>query len=314
MEGFLYALYFFGIVMWQYPLFYGAFSAVKNRIYIRRSLKHLTDFDGSRKYGILSRHIRLIIEGTDSKRIFPTPGTFYLVSLIIAAGTALTVSMLESVSMALVCGIFTGLLPYLILTVRLYNQRVVRSREGDLLVQELLNNYKIYDFNMKEAIEVTAGSLEGAPNGKRLLFHLAKGFQTAASRSEVETLLSVFRYSIDTAWGNALAANIFFAHFYGVRVDQALEDLLNSIVKSRQIVEFGKRENNEARLILQYLVPVSLLLSVAGACRYFGFTLTKFIRYQFGTALGLKWFLIVAMLYVAGLLLNGFFSREKMDI
>ncbi len=314
MEKILYVFYFAGILLWQYPLLYRVWSALRSRIFIRRDLRRLTDREGLARYGRVSRHVSLLIEGSDMQKLFPSPASFYAVSTILALGTALIVSMAESFSMALLCGLFTGALPYLLLTVRLYNQRVARSREGDLLVQELLNNYKIYDFNMKEAIEATAVSLEDAPNGRRLLFHLAKGFQTAAGRAEVENLLSVFRYSLDTAWGNVLSSNIFFAHFYGVRVDQALEDLLSGIVKSRQVAEHGKRENNEARLILKYLVPVSFLLSIVCACRYFGFNLPKFIKYQFGTPTGLKWFLIMAMLYVAGLLLNGFFSREKMDI
>ena len=141
---------------------------------------------------------------------------------------------------------------------------------------------------MKEAIEVTAVSLEDAPNGKRLLLHLSKGLQTAVSKDEVERLLYGFRYALDTAWGNVLAANIFFAYMYGIHVDAALEDLLASMTRSREVVEYGKRENNEARMILWYLTPISYVLSIVAACRYFGFTLTKFIQYQWGTALGLR--------------------------
>lgn len=124
----------------------------------------------------------------------------------------------------------------------------------------------------------------------------------------------MFRYSIDTSWGNVLTANIYFAHVFGIKVDAALEDLVRTMNKSRQVVEHGRRENNEARLILKYLAPVSFLLSVACACRFFGFTLGKYMQYQFETAGGLQSFLIMVMLYAAGLMINAFFSREKMDI
>jgi hypothetical protein len=260
------------------------------------------------------RKLKLLIEGAEAERFFAGPETFLLASGISGAGTALILSFGESLTMALCCGLFMAAMPGGVLLVRLHDRRVARSREGDILVQELLNNYKIYDYNMKEAIEVTAATIEDAPNGKRLLLHLAKGMQTAVSRGEMEKLLSRFRYSLDTAWGNVLATNIFFAHMYGIRVDTALEDLLEGITRSRQVVEHEKRENNEARLMLRYLAPISFLLSIAGACHYFGFTLGKFIRYQFGTPLGLKWFLIMTMLYMSGMLLNGFFSRDKMDI
>lgn len=309
-----YALYFIGLAIWQYQLLYSLYLAGRNRIRIRRNLKHLTDDESLKRYGSFSEHIKMAVEGADMKRLFANPETFYLVSTILFLGSASIAALAVGPSMALCFGGFMGALPYCTIMARLYSQRVTRSREGDLLVQELLNNYKIHMYNMKEAVEITAFSIEGAPGAKRILLNLAKGLNNAATKEEVEKLLAVFRYSIDTAWGNVLASNIFFAYVHGNRVDQALEDLLASITKSRKVIEHGKRENNEARLMLKYLAPISFALSVIGACKYFGFTLAKFIKYQWGTALGLKWFMIMVMIYVAGILVNGFFSREKMDI
>ena len=311
---FIYGLYFCGVLLWQHGLLTALAAAVRNRLLIRRSLKKLTDSEELKVRTPLGRQLKLLIEGAEAGRIFTSPEQLQVSSLVLGLGTLLVVALLEDPAMALACGIFAGAMPSCILLARLHARRVSRSREGDVLVQELLNNYKIYDYNMKEAIEVTAATMEEAPEARRLVLQLAKGLQRAVTRREVEQILSVFRYSLDTAWGNALAANILFACVYGIRVDAAMEDLLAGIVKSRQVVEHGKRENNEARMMLKYLAPVSFLLSVAAACRYFGFTLGRFLRYQLGTALGLRWFLIMAMLYGAGVLINTFFSREKMDI
>lgn len=310
----IYVFYFMGLAIWQYPLLYSVYLAGKNRVRIRRNLKHLTDDERLKRYGSFSEHVKMAIEGADMKRFFENPETFYLASGILFVGAAAIAALVIGPEMALLFGVFMGALPYCTIMARLYSQRVARSREGDVLVQELLNNYKIHMYNMKEAVEITAFSIEGAPGAKRVLLNLAKGLNNAATEKEVEKLLSAFRYSIDTAWGNVLASNIFFAYVHGNRVDQAMEDLLSSITKSRKVIEHGKRENNEARLMLKYLAPISFALSVVGACKYFGFTLSKFIKYQLGTALGLKWFLIMVMLYVTGILVNGFFSREKMDI
>lgn len=311
---FIYVLYFCGVLLWQHGLLTALGAAVRNRLLIRRSLKRLTDSEDLKVRTPLDRQLKLLIEGAEAGRIFTSPEQLKAGSLILGLGTAFVVALLEDPAMALVCGSFAGAMPCCILMARLHVRRVSRSREGDVLIQELLNNYKIYDYNMKEAIEVTAGTMEDAPEARRLVLQLAKGLQRAVTRREVEQILSVFRYSLDTAWGNALAANILFACVYGIRVDAAMEDLLAGIVKSRQVVEHGKRENNEARMMLKYLAPVSFLLSVAAACRYFGFTLGRFVRYQLGTAVGLRWFLIMVMLYAAGILVNTFFSREKMDI
>lgn len=310
----IYMLYLTGVVIWQYPVFYRIFVTARNRFFIRQNLKKLTDFEELKHYTGFGLHIKMVIEGADAGKIFSAPENFYLVSGIIGGGTVFIVSLIESPLMAVCCGLFMAVMPYCALYLRLHNQRVTRSREGDILVQELLNNYKIHDYNMKEAIEITAVEIEGAPNGRKVLFQLARGLQSAVTAEDVEQILAVFRYSIDTTWGNVLAENIFFAHIFGIRVDTALEDLLAGITKSREVVEHGRRENNEARLMLKYLVPVSFLLSVVCACKYFGFTPAKYIKYQFGTAVGLNGFLIMSMIYGAGLVINGFFSREKMDI
>lgn len=314
MTKLIYAVYFAGLAIWQFPLLYSLYLTVRNRIQIRRNLKHMTDDERLKQYGSFSEHVNIAIEGADMKKLFNNPETFYLVSAILFIGTAAIAALVVEPTMALCFGSFMGALPYCSIMARLYSQRVTRSREGDVLVQELLNNYKIHMYNMKEAIEITAFTIEGAPGAKRILLNLAKGLNNAVTEKEVEKLLSVFRYSIDTAWGNVLSSNIFFAYIHGIRVDQALEDLLSSITKSRKVIEHGKRENNEARLMLKYLAPISFLLSIIGACKYFDFTIAKFIKYQLGTALGLKWFMIMVMFYVAGILINGFLSREKMDI
>jgi hypothetical protein len=306
--------YLAGVALWQYPLLYRGMMILRSRFIIRRNLKDATDNTRFRRYGRLASHIKLAVEGAGMEKTFRSPEAFFWISAVMAAGTTGIVLMAENLSMALCCGTFAGMLPYGLVMMRLHDQRINRSREGDVMVSELLNNYKIYGFNIKEAVEVTAASLTGAPNARKLLLNLAKGMNTAVTRNEVASILDVFRYSLDTAWGNVLASNIMFAHVDGMRIDSALEDLSLSISRSREVIEHGKRENNEARLILKYLAPISFFLSVFGACRFFGFTIEKYLRYQFGTSIGIKWLLIMIMCYGAGIFINSFFSREKMDI
>lgn len=313
MDKLIYTVFLTGVAIWQYPLLYSVYGAVRSRLYIRQNLKAVTDgriFSRSP----LGRHIGMVIEGAEAEKIFTGTDNFYLCSLALCVGCGVAVYFAAGAGMAVVCGIFAALVPYGILLARLHGRRVTRSKEGDILVQELLNNYKINGFNIKEAVEITSAELDKAPGAKRLLLQLAKGLQKAVTKEEVEYHLAAFRYGIDTAWGSALSTNIFFAYLYGIRVDSALEDLLTSMIRSRQVVEHGKRENNEARLILKYLAPVSFLLTVVLAIRYFDFTLVKFMKYQFGTALGMQWFLIMVMMYIGSLLLSVFLSREKMDI
>lgn len=310
----IYLVFLMGIGLWQYSSILYFFMAIKNRIIITRNLRALTHIDVIKTYGRIGNYIQMVLDASGSKGIFPSPEVFFMVTGIITAGVTWILSLMEPFSTSLLFGTFLGSLPYFFIIARLNQQRSARSREGDTLIHELLNNYKIYDYNMREAIEMTVRTIDEAPHAKGILLDLSRGLGNAITGQEVNRVLDTFRYALDTTWGNALASCISFAHINGVRVDYALEDLANSITKSRQVIEYGKRENNEARLILTYLAPVSFLLSIVGACKYFDFTVSKFFTYQFATSTGLKWFLIMVSFYICGILINGFFSREKMDI
>lgn len=311
---YIYICYFTGVILWQFPAICDVYNMCRNRIIIKRNLRQYTDKSMFKTYGLLGRHIQMVISGASMEKHFTSPEVFFIVSLVASIGTAAIISMVQTLPMALVCGACAGMTPYLLIVIRLHDKRVSRSAEGDILIQELLSNYKIYDFNMKEAVEKTAFSIEGADNAKVLMIKLAKSLNTTATAQEVEKHLSQFRYAINTSWCNALASDIFFGHVHGIRVDVAMEDLQQSMLKGRRVREHGKRENNEAAVMIRYISPLCMLLSVAGACKFFGFTVKKYMSYQFGTALGLKWFLIMVILYICGFAICRLFSGEKMDI
>ncbi len=77
------------------------------------------------------------------------------------------------------CSCFTAMgIPYLLLRSKLQLNRVKNSREGEVLVGELLANYKICYANITEAIEITAKTVSDAPMSKALLLDLAIGLNT----------------------------------------------------------------------------------------------------------------------------------------
>jgi len=309
-----YGLFFAGICLWQYPSIHWLMTIVRTRFSMHRNLSSLTNEEDLQHYGKIYLHLRLLIDGAEGRRIFPTvQGLIFISAALMFTGTVLLHFFLPT-KMSVVGGLFLMVLPYLFLQVRLHEKRVERSKEGDVLVQELLNQYQIHDYNIQEALEKTAAYLDAAPLGKRLLLQLVKGLQQAVTKKEVEDVLLSFRYAFHTAWGNVLASNIFFAHLYGIRIDGSLKDLLSSMTQSRKAVEYGRRENHEAKLMLQYLAPASFLLSVFFACRYFDFTVKKFIQYQFGTELGMQWFLSMAFCYIISLMIHQFLAKEKMDL
>lgn len=210
--------------------------------------------------------------------------------------------------------LFIAALPTIILLVRLQALRAASSKEGEILLTELLDNYKINYFNMQQAVEVTALSIEEAPNCKRLLFNLSKGLNRAAGSSEIKGFLQDFRFAIGTSWAGVLADNIYFALVSGVKVTAAMEDLIKTVSKAKEVEEYARRENNEATLILKYLAPGCYFLTVIGGIKYFGLTPREFFHYQFETEAGLGWFTACVLTYSIGMVAKKFLTKGKLDL
>ena len=310
----LYGMFFAGILISQYPTVRGVLARIRWTLRMKRELVYPeVEYTPGFRSGRMG-DLQNLIEATGASRFFPGPEWFLAVCCALFLGMAAAGAWIGGLGFGLITGAFFGGLPYLVLRARIHERRTAFSREGDTMIRELTGNYKIHKKNMKEAIEVTAGTLEDAPYSRRLLQDLASGFNHAFTNEEIRDVLNVFQYALGTFWGKALGKSIYFAQVEGMDVTAALDDLAESLVQSRRVIEHARREHTEAALMLKYLAPVSYLLSVLCAVRFFGFSLEKYVAYQFGNPLGLKWFLIVLLFFISGCLLDGILSRERMDL
>ena len=237
-------------------------------------------------------------------------------ALSLGAGTVSFILAFGIVPLYLSIFIFVAacFLPYLLLLGQVQTRRISSSMEGEILVTELLNNYKIHYCNMRQAVEVTALTIQQAPGSKRLLFNLAKGLNNAAEGKELERLIEEFRFAIGTSWAGILAANIYLSCQSGFRVTESLSDLAESMRKAREVEEFSKRENNEAFLILKYLIPISAVGLAAGALIVFDMSVKQFLYYQFRTRAGITWFVLWIVSYTAAAAVNILFTRRKYEL
>lgn len=238
---------------------------------------------------------------------------YFVIAMVSVSAMFLTYGKINSFLRISLIIVFS-LLPIILLLVRLESMRVKSSKEGKMLVIELLDNYKIHYYNMQYAIEITASTIEEAPSCKRLLFNLSKGLNRASTSEEIRRLLVDFKYAIGTSWAGILTDNIYFALVSGIKVDVALEDLISAITMAEEVEERSKRENNEAGLILRYLVPICYLMTYIGAIKVFGLTTKEFLYYQFGTQTGISWFGAIVIMYVISLVAKFFLTQHKLDL
>lgn len=258
--------------------------------------------------------IEKLLKGTLGIETRAASYVFIAISIIISEAVMLILKGRIEVKLLVVICIFSSLLPLLLLLCRLKVLRIEASKEGEILLTELLDNYKINYYNMQQAIEVTALTIKEAPGSKRLLFNLSKGLNTAGNSAEIRLNLDEFEYGLGTSWASVAADNMYFALVSGIKVTAAMEDLVKTLSQARKVAEYSKRENNESLMILKYLVPGCFALTVLGATKYFGLSVEEYLRYQFLTTAGMNWFIISMLVYAAGLFLAFFLSKTKLDL
>lgn len=240
--------------------------------------------------------------------------TFIMFSVGLSLLSLAIVGSIYSLKVGIIAFFGIGLLPFLLVKLRMQNFQVELSREGEDLISALLGNYLLNYQNIRAAIEETARELDGAPRSKRMLYNLARSLTKANTNDEAEYAIEKFRYSLSTSWGDILSNNIRFAYVDGITITNALRDLSEGISKARKSYEQNKRENNESNIMLKIIFPLTVLAIPIGAIKLFDFTFSKFIEYQFGTEVGMMWSLLLIVGYVICAIVTSVLTHQKMDI
>lgn len=259
-------------------------------------------------------HIRLLLQtglslGTcKSVRMF-----LFLSGLLGVAAFFMTVGRI-AVCLTVISSGAGVLMPYLFLRCIVQGKQVAGSQEGEILVTELLNNYKIHHCNMVHAVEQTAIMMEDAPFSRTLLFNLSRGLNRVSDEEEMKRLLHEFQFSLGTSWAGILAMNLYLACYSGMQVTDSLSDLARSMERARQLEEFLHRENNEVRMILKYLIPGSFLLLTVSGVHFFGLSPSEWFYNQFRTDAGIAWLSVTLLLYLTASGTYLLFSIRKFDL
>ena len=259
-------------------------------------------------------HVRRLLQLAFSMGTKKSVRTFFILSLFLGGSVFFLFLGKTSILTASAAAFLGTLIPYLGLRVLVQGRQVTGSHEGEILVTEILNNYKIHYCNMTRAIEATAMTLEGAPYSRRLLFNLSRGLNKVSGTAELKVLLEEFRFGMGTSWAGILSTNIYLACSSGIRVTRSLSDLARSMEQARQIEEFSQRENNEARAILYYLVPFGSLFMTAAGIHFFGLTAEDWFYYQFQTTGGITWFVLWLLVYLSAVGVHLLLSNRKFDL
>lgn len=218
----------------------------------------------------------------------------------------------NSLVSALGISIFFGAVPFLFLYIRLSTIRTEGSYEAEIVVSELLNLYKINYYNMVEAIDQMV-CLKEAPVCRRAFYRLSIQLKSYNEPDHLVNALKEVAFMVNTDWMKMLANNIYLAIEEHTNVCIGLEDILKELRQAKTTHEKAKQMNIEGISILKFLSPVMYMATIYMAIKYFGFTIKKFIAYQFYTDIGLKFFMLILFLMIMNIGLMILFKRKKFD-
>lgn len=266
-----------------------------------------------RKKSKLYKHIELLIYTVYGSKKATYVYTFYVITISIFFLFLIILLKQSSFIINITFPIGLSFIPYLFLRMKLLTLRVEGSYEGEYLISELLNQYKINYKNMLEAIDKTIPLLENTPYTKKLFFRLSLKLKEYRTNEELEEILKDFVFAVDTEWSKLLANNIYISLDEGTDVSIAMNDIRNELKIAKKALEESKRANVEGFTILRFLSPGIYLLMYFFSVHYMDFTFEKYIKYQFNTATGIKYFTLIVIMAVINVSIVAIFKKRKFD-
>ena len=295
-------------VLGVYEIFIGSISLSIRKYSLRhRLLSRRKEF----KKDIFNLHLQNIIRATTKNRL--TVNKFKAISASVFFIVFSVGSLNFNIFRALIFALMIGIIPYLMLRIKLENNRRKSSHEGETLIINLLTKYRIHKFNIYEAMEAVINDSIDIKVSKKILFNLLLAIRNTGSDAVIIAATKDFAFSIDTNWSRMLANNIQIAATKGVNVSNAIEDILIQLRSAKSQAEERKRLNSEAVRMAIFLVPLMYLATVFMSIKYLDMPVSDFLKNQFNTSQGFMLFIICIFLFLINLMLIEIVNNKSFD-
>jgi hypothetical protein len=259
----------------------------------------------------LDTHLRQLLLTTLGPKA--TPPRFKTATILLFVSINLagykTIAPLEAV----IAGSVVAALPYLMLRIRLETIRRKSSYEGELLLSNILSQYRIRHHNIYEAVEALVEDSGQLKNTRKLLGKLLLELRGTGSEEIIRRAAQNFSYAINTNWSRMLANNIQNAAIKGVNISLAMEDILIQLREARTLVEERKRLNSEAVRMTIVMIPAMYIATVLMSIVYMDLPAAKFIHNQFYSTEGFTLFLLTFCLFLLNIMLIEIIRNQRFD-
>lgn len=204
-------------------------------------------------------------------------------------------------------------LPVSFTIAKFYFARLESSYEGERLVVEFINQYRINSANVVETVNKTAQSLKEELYSKAALNRLYFALNNVRNNEDREKALMEFAYAIDTQWSKLLSHNILSALVSGVDISESLEDILQEIKSIKESIEKSKRDNNEGYKVGVFLAPIIYVGTTYFGMRAMDMNFREYLNAQFGSDAGYKLIIVIGIIYAASVIFSRVLKKPKFD-
>jgi|GEM_PF-360418 len=282
-------------------------NSIKNMVmeeHQYRKLERTISAKKDQKQSFIIKHIYRVLSTALTHDIPKSAAHLFVIgSAAVFIFSFLSLMKLYSIIFSLGLAVFIATFPYWLLRIKLWSAQINSSYDGDYLVTSITNEYKQHYFNMKNAIEKCAIRNDTGSYSKRNLYRLSLAIKAYQSEEELDSAIAHFVYAYNTEWAVLLGLNIKMAVQRGINVSSGLEDILKKLKASKEQIEGSKRYNSEAFAMIRVLLIPLYLGSIYVAVKTFGFSIEKFLEYQFlnpvGLRMGIVTFLLMALSFTA---------------
>jgi len=301
----LYALVFIGIGLLFYKEIVENNMKLKMRYRLRARRKEL---EGSGRLFIYLDDLTGIAfsKGIDGKKFLLL--TMFVVILVTLVGMKNFPPL-----KAIMTGLIMGVLPVLMLKIKIETIRRKSSYEGEKLIGNLLSQYRISGFNIYEAMEKVVENYKDTKVSNRLLIKLLLELRETGNPHQIEKACKSFAYAVNTNWGRMLSYNIALAAESGINISSAVEDILIQLREARTLVEERKRMNAEALRMLVYLVPCMYLGTVFLSVSVIDMSLRDFLHNQFFSSQGFTMLLAIIFMLLINIVIIELVNNQRFD-
>jgi hypothetical protein len=221
-------------------------------------------------------------------------------------------SVVQAIISSLLISIICSLIPYGILLNKLLMTQSDSSRDATIVVTTLLNQYRIYNFNMAAAIDATILALDESVITRRYLMRLSMRIKEYRSEAELITILEEFSFAVNTNWIRMLSDAIFFSISSKIDVTLSLNGIIKQIKLIDDVQNAGKRLNNEGFAMSKFLAPLMIIIMLWICTKMMGMKLDE-ILYRQINGQGIMFLYLMIGLGLASYVVEYLYKHRKFD-